>query len=58
MKTELTKSTVLAMYDPRVETNVSADASSFGLGVVLLQTFGEGWKPIVYASRSMTETEG
>ena len=29
-----------------------------GLGAVLLQRFGEGWKPVVYASRSMTETEG
>ena len=34
------------------------DVSSFGLGVVLLQRFGEGWKPEVYASQSMTETEG
>ena len=55
VKTELTKSTVLAMYDPRAETKVSADASCFGLGAVLLQKFGERWKPIVYASRSMTE---
>ena len=58
VKTELTKSAVLAMYDPGAEIKISADASSFGLGAVLLQKFGEGWKPIVYASRSMTETEG
>ena len=46
------------MYYPRAETNVSADASSFRLGAVLLQKFGEWWKPIVYACHSMTETEG
>ena len=48
------------MYDLEAEAKVSADASSFCLGAVLLQRHeGEGmWKPIAYASRSMTETEG
>ena len=60
VKMELTRPTVLTMYDLEAETKVSADASSFGLGAVLLQRHeGEGmWKPIAYASRSMTETEG
>ena len=60
VKMELIRPTVLTMYDLEAETKVSADDSSFGLGAVLLQRHeGEGmWKPIAYASRSMTETEG
>ena len=46
IKEELTKSTVLALYDPQAETKVSADASSFGLGAVLLQANGQTWRPV------------
>ena len=38
---------------------VSADASSYGFGAVLLQCQASGkYSPVAYASRSMTETEG
>ena len=57
IKRELTKSTVLALYDPLAETKVSADASSFGLGAVLLQLDRQTWKPVAYASRALSETE-
>ena len=57
IKTELTQPTVLALYDPEASSKVSADASSYGLGAVLLQQSGQVWKPVAYASRSMTETE-
>ncbi len=54
VKQELAKPTVLALYDL---TKVSADASSYGLGAVLMQKQNSQWKPIAYASRSMNETE-
>ena len=49
---------VLALYNTEKETMVSSDASSFGLGAVLMQKQPSGkMGPLVYASRSMTETE-
>ena len=57
IKTELTKPAVLAFYNPANETKVSADASSHGLGAVLLQMEANAWKPVAFASRSMSSTE-
>ena len=57
LKAELTRPTVLILYNPRADTKVSADASSYGLGAVLLQRSESDWKPVAYASRSMSETE-
>ena len=57
MKTELSKPTVLALYNAQAPTKISADASSYGLGAVILQKSESQWKPIAYASRSLTETE-
>ena len=57
VKDELTKSPVLALYDPKAATKVSADASSYGLGAILLQKHQEGWRPVAFASRSMSEVE-
>ena len=53
VKDELTKPPVLALYDPKALTKVSADTSSYGLGAVLLQKLQEGWRPVAFASRSM-----
>jgi len=57
IKEELVKPTVLALYDPEATTKVSADASSFSLGAVLLQQHASEWKPVASASRAMNETE-
>ena len=58
LKCELVSDRVLSMYDPNRETVVSADASSYGAGAVITQKQDDGtYRPIAYASRSMTETE-
>ena len=45
-------------YDPSKKTKIAADASSYGLGAVLLQEEEPGtWKPVSFISRSMTATE-
>lgn len=43
------------LYNPQAELIVSADAFSFRLGAVLFQKEGDNWKPVAYASRSMSE---
>ena len=59
VKEELMKPTVLALYNPEAPTKISADASSHGLGAVLMRSCGKEstWKPVAYASCAMTETE-
>ena len=44
-------------YSPNKPTKVSVDASSYGLGGVLLQKEENDWKPVFCASRSLTPTE-
>nr|XP_050038472.1 uncharacterized protein K02A2.6-like [Dermacentor andersoni] len=58
IKELLTSDRCMAKYHLSYATTVSADASSFGLGAVLLQTQPSGERrPVAFASRSMTETE-
>ena len=57
IKSELSKPTLLSLYNPMIPCKVSADVSSFELGAVLLQFSEIHWKPVAYTSRSMTETE-
>ena len=57
IKKELSQPTVLCIYDPNAETKISGDASSHGLGAVLLQKHDSVWKPVAYASRSLSDTE-
>ena len=55
---EISTRPVLALYNPSKPTTVSADASSFGLGAVLVQEQNNGERrPVAYASRSMTPIE-
>ena len=57
VKDELSKTPVLALYDPNRETTVSADASSYGLGALLRQMTNGTLRSVAYASRAMTPTE-
>lgn len=57
LKEALTSPPILAMYDTSRDTKVSADASSYGLGGVLLQKWDSEWRPVAYASRSLSPTE-
>ena len=54
----LTSAPVLALYNSNRETTLSADASSYGLGAVLLQKQPNGeLRPVAYASRAMAGVE-
>ena len=57
VKEKLLKPSTLVLYNPQVELKISADASSFELRTVLFQKEDDNWKPVAYASRSMSETE-
>ena len=58
IKADLKQPPVLALYDPNKETKVAADASSYGLGGVVLQRQPDDtWRPVSFLSRAMTPTE-
>ena len=57
VKNEISSPRVLVLFDVGKESKISADASSYGLGSVLLQRHRDAWKPVAFASRCLTETE-
>ena len=58
VKQLLISSPTLSFYSLDRETIVSADASSYGLGSVLLQQQSDkAWKAVAYASRTLTSAE-
>lgn len=56
-KEGISEDSTLALYNPQNELKISADASSYGLGTVLLQKKGSEWQPVAFASCSMTKTK-
>jgi len=57
-KESLTSTPTLANYDASHQTKLSSDASSGGLGAVLMQLQDDGkWCPVAYALQSMSPTE-
>ena len=57
LKDLVTSCPVLAYYDIDKPTILSADASSYGLGTVLMQQHEEGLKPVAYCSRTLNDAE-
>ena len=58
LKEALSSSEVFSLYDAELDTTVSADASSYGLGAVLRQKQPNGdIRLVAYISRALTETE-
>ena len=57
LKDKLSKLATLMLYNPAANLKLSADASSYGLGAVLLQEVDSKWQPVAYASRTMSDTE-
>lgn len=57
IKEMLTTAPLLAHYDPKRETRVTADACKYGIGGLLEQKYGDQWKPIYFWSTTLTPTQ-
>ena len=57
IKKQLITSPTLIYFDKEKPTMVSADASSYGCGAVLMQLNDGKFKPVAYASRTLTKSE-
>ena len=58
MKNCLVSPPILAIYSPKLETELHCDASSSGFGAILIQRQTDNTlKPVFYFSKSTTKTE-
>ncbi|GBN19926.1 Retrovirus-related Pol polyprotein from transposon 17.6 [Araneus ventricosus] len=58
LKKILSSDPVLMIFDPKKETTVTTDASSYGLGATICQKQADGRRSVIaYASRTLTPTE-
>lgn len=57
IKSILSSKPVLDHYDPSVPIKLMVDASSFAIGAVISQVYGNAEKPVAYASRVLSEAE-
>ena len=57
-KKQLSSTTVLAHYDPKLPLRLAGDASSYGIGAVISHILPDGSeRPISYASRTLSTSE-
>ena len=54
---QLCSTPLLAPYDYSREAKVPCDSSSYRIGAVLLQKHDADWRPVYFASHSLSETE-
>ena len=57
VKNLITSTPVSAFYELGKPTLVSADASSFGMGGVIMQQHDSEWKPVEFCFRTPSEAE-
>ena len=57
LKEMVTNNPVLKFYDIQLPTRVSNDASTQSLGTVMEQQHPDGWLPVAFASRSLSDSE-
>ena len=57
LRDKLSMLTTLSLYNPAAKIKLSADASSYGLGAVLLQETTNKWQPVAYTSRTMSDSK-
>ncbi len=57
VKQLISSASVLEFFDPAKPTVVSADASNYGLGGVLMQNHDGRLKPVAFCSRTLTDVE-
>ena len=57
LKEAISTAPILIPYDPRRETRVICDGSPTGLGGGLFQETKDGYQPVHFVSRTLTETE-
>ncbi|GBG71634.1 hypothetical protein CBR_g9050 [Chara braunii] len=53
LKTAMLMAPVLSIYDPTLPTQVTTDASGYGIGAVLEQHDGDDWHPVEYFSHKV-----
>ena len=57
LKMRLASAETMAYYNRELETKIIVDASPIGLGAILVQKHGDHFKPVYYASRTLTDVE-
>lgn len=58
LKTALVDSSMVVCYDPKRKTRLMTDASGESVGAVVLQEVRpDDWRPVTYASRSLSQAE-